>query len=71
MMYMAAAGFAALVAGCHSSANSAPVAAPSKAQQIQNIQNDPHIPANAKASIIKQIEGQGGSPQPSVSPPPP
>jgi hypothetical protein len=71
---MAVVGFAVLAAGCHSSsppANSAIGSAPSKAQQIQNIQNDPHIPANVKAGIIKQIEGQGGAPQPGTPPPPP
>lgn len=52
-----------MITGCHSSAppnTSAMIGpAPTKAQQIQAVQNNVHIPPQVKAQIIKKLEGQG------------
>lgn len=73
----AALGGAALaLSGCHSPSAGpvpipAPSAAPSPAAQIQEIENNPHIPPAQKASLEAGISSRSGATAPSPPPAPP
>lgn len=63
------------LSGCHSQANEAngvpfpaPHAAPSVQAQVQEIENNPHIPAEQKATLEAQIKNGGSAPTSSQHP---